>query len=227
MEGEQTGPLARLVAVALALGNEDERPAAEIQILRGTERLLERHSLTDLSVEQILVESGISRRTFYVYFSSKFGVVTALAARAMGEMYLVMGPYVDRDRDEPPVLALRRSLRAGWENWTKHRAVLKAVSEHWHAVPELQEVWVSVISAFAEAIAGELESERAAGLAPDTGDPQQIASALVWSTAQCMYVAGLGVDERMPGEDDIFEPLLALWMGALYGPGPHLPDGVR
>ena len=44
--------------------------------MSATERLLADVPLHQLSVEQILAEAGVSRRTFYVYFGSKFAVVT-------------------------------------------------------------------------------------------------------------------------------------------------------
>jgi hypothetical protein len=45
-------------------------------------------------------------------------------------------------------------------------------------------------------------------------------AALIWSSERCLYVAGLGVDEDLPSEQDIIEPLLALWLGTIYGHAP-------
>lgn len=48
------------------------------RILRGAERALVEHGLDGCSVQQILQEAGVSRRTFYQYFRSKDDVVHAL-----------------------------------------------------------------------------------------------------------------------------------------------------
>jgi AcrR family transcriptional regulator len=207
MSAAQTGDRAR---------PHDRRKSPEVDILEATERLLSEGSLHDLSVRHILDGAGVSRTTFYFYFSSKFTVVTALAAGVMSEIYERMVPFVQRARDEPPQVALHRSLKAGCEVWTKHRIVMRALHENWHAVPEIREVWLAITDGFAAAIAAEIEAERAAGLAPAGADARQLASALVWATAECMYVAGLRVDEGLPDEETIFDPLLAMWLGAFY-----------
>ncbi|HJN78232.1 MAG TPA: TetR/AcrR family transcriptional regulator [Myxococcota bacterium] len=48
------------------------------RILRGAERALIAHGLDACSVQQILAEAGVSRRTFYQYFRSKDDIVHAL-----------------------------------------------------------------------------------------------------------------------------------------------------
>jgi AcrR family transcriptional regulator len=211
--------LERLVNQARTGGRthtQEPRTSPQEMILDATERLLTKQALNDLSVRHILDEAGVSRTTFYYYFTSKYAVVNALAARAMSGVYGAMVPFVERDENESPEEALRRSLQGGWAAWTEHRVVLEALHANWHAVPEFREVWLAITDGFAGAITAEIEAERAAGLAPDGVDARQLASALVWSTAQCMYIAGQRVDVGLPDEDTIFEPLLAMWLGAIY-----------
>ncbi len=74
-----------------------------------------------------------------------------------------------------------------------------------------------MIARFTDAIVTELERERQAGLALDTGDSRAITATLMWSTAQCLYVAGLGVDSSLPDEQSALPPLITLWRSTLYG----------
>ena len=185
--------------------------------MAATERLLETVPVHQLSVEQILKEAGVSRRTFYVYFGSKFAVISRLAERVMGEIFDVIQPFLEAKEDEPRREALRRSLEAGWDVWIEHRLVLRAVNEHWHEVPELREAWLDVFERFSEAMGTEIEREREAGLALPGPDARQLASALLWSTAQCTYVAGLGVDRALTDERAIFETIAGIWERAIYG----------
>lgn len=189
----------------------------ERAILDATERLLATVPAHELSVEQILTEAGISRRTFYVYFASKYAVVTRLLETVMDEMYAVVQPFVARAEDEPRKEALRRSLRAGWDVWAAHAVVLRAMHEHSHEVPELRAMWMDIIDRFAQAFSREIDRERAEGLAPPGPDSERLASILLWSSAQCAYVAGLGIDERIADMESLVEPMLAVWMRALYG----------
>jgi AcrR family transcriptional regulator len=186
-------------------------------IFEATERLLVEVPLHDLSVAQIIEEAGVSRATFYFYFSSKFAVVTGLLAQVMEEIYEVVQPFTAREDGTAPEVALRQSLEASTALWAAHRPALRAVTEHWHEFDELRALWLSVVQRFTLAVAAEIDRERKAGIAPPGPDSRQVAAALIWGTERCLYVAGLGVDENIPREQDLVEPLMSLWLGGLYG----------
>jgi hypothetical protein len=69
----------------------------------------------------------------------------------------------------------------------------RAAHEHSHEVPELRAMWMEIIDRFA------------------------LATILLWSSAQCAYVAGLGIDARIADMEALFDPMLTIWMRALYG----------
>lgn len=185
--------------------------------MAATERLLETVPVHELSVERILTEAKVSRRTFYSYFDSKFGVITRLAEQVMDEIFGVIQPFLLAEESGDRREALRGSLDAGWDVWVEHRFVLRAVNEHWHEVPELGAAWLGVFARFSESMGAEIERQRAAGLAQPGPDGRRLASALLWSTAQCTYVAGLGADPTLPDERAIFETILSIWERAIYG----------
>jgi AcrR family transcriptional regulator len=190
----------------------------ERTIFAATEALLDEIPLQDVSVAQIIERAGVSRATFYFYFSSKYAVVTGLLARVMDEIYNVMQPFVQRTGEEVAIEPLRESLQAAAAVWSAHRAPLRAVMEHWHAVPELRTLWLDVVNRFASGLAVGIDRERATGLAAEGVDSRQLGAALIWATERCFHVAGLGVDEALPSEQEIVEPLLAMWLGTIYGP---------
>jgi AcrR family transcriptional regulator len=189
----------------------------EVAIFDATERLLAEEPLHDLSVAQIIAAAGISRATFYFYFSSKFAVVGGLLARVSDEIFQVIQPFVQREESVHPEEALRESLSAATALWQRHRPALRAIHEHWNATDQLRDLWISVIGRFADAVAVELEREKQAGLARHTIDSPTIASTLIWSTVQCLYVSGMSVDPHLPDEQGALGPLITLWRSALYG----------
>jgi AcrR family transcriptional regulator len=189
----------------------------EIAIFEATERLLADTALSDLSVAQIIGAAGVSRATFYFYFSSKYAVISGLLARVMDEIFDVTRPFTERPDDVSPQEALRRSLGSGVELWARHRPALRAIHEHWNSTDELRQMWVGAVARFAEAVAAEIERERKQGLARPTTSSRQLAAALLWGTERCLYVAGLGVDPNLPDERTAFKPCLDMWMGAIYG----------
>jgi len=188
----------------------------ELAIFAATERLLSEVPLHELSVAQIISAAEISRATFYFYFSSKFAVVSGLLAQVMDEIFEVVQPFVRRTGDISPEEALRQSLAGATQLWKSHRPAMRAIHEHWNSTPELRALWLRVVERFTDAIAAEIDRERASGLAPNGAGSRQVAAALLWGTERCLYVAGLGVDPDLPDEPMALEPLLALWVGSLY-----------
>src|SRR4051794_20816602 len=81
---------------------------AEATIFAATERLLATVPLHDVTVADIIREAGVSRATFYFYFSSKFAVVAALLASVMNEIFESV--RVEREPGDDPETALRKGL---------------------------------------------------------------------------------------------------------------------
>ena len=113
----------RKVLASVAAASQSQRPRqndrssqVEQEIFRATERLLDKHNARDVSVALILEESGISRATFYHYFSSKWEVVNFMAGSVMAEIYERIQQFVGGD-DLPREEALRRSIVEGCEVW--------------------------------------------------------------------------------------------------------------
>jgi AcrR family transcriptional regulator len=190
---------------------------AEALILDATETLLADVPIGKLSVAQIIERAGVSRATFYFYFSSKYAVITALLARAMEEIYDQTRPFIEAEGDPAPDAGLRASLEGGARVWREHRFVLRATHEQWHAVPELHELWGGIVRRFTDGVSAGIDRGRAAGLLPHGADARQLAASLLWGTERCFYVAGLGADADLPSEEEIVETLIAIWTGALYG----------
>jgi AcrR family transcriptional regulator len=189
----------------------------ERRIFAATERALANVGARDLSVEQILAEAGVSRGTFYHYFSSKWEVINRLAANVMDDIYVRIQPFVLRPADLSPADALSRSIVEGCQVWAEHRAVVRAIIEHWRQVPEIRTMLLEVFERFIAGIADTIDRERASGKAPPGTESRRLATTLMWSSAYCLYLAGLDEIEDLPDEQAVQDSLLALWMGSLYG----------
>ncbi len=189
----------------------------QADLFGAAERLLEHVPLHNLSVAQIIEEAGVSRATFYFYFSSKYGVIAGMLERIMEEVYDVARPFVESPEGESPEVAMRKGIDAGAALWRKHRPAMRAVAEHWHSVPEIGTLWLQIFERFTDAFAGEIDRQRQQGVAPPGPPSRELAATLLWSTERCFYVGGLGVDEGLPSEEVTAEALYALWHGTIYG----------
>jgi AcrR family transcriptional regulator len=189
----------------------------EQRIFAATEALLQGSSLADLTVGDIAERAGVSRRTFYSYFPSKGAVLVAMAAKLIAESSEYFGPLAQASSGESGRQILLRTVETNVRLWTEHGVVLRAMTENWHVLPELREMWLATINQFTDVIAAEIDRERAAGEAPAGVDSGKLAALLLWSTGHCLYVAGLDIDRNLKGKDGIYPELLSLWMGAIYG----------
>jgi Transcriptional regulator EthR, C-terminal domain len=82
---------------------------------------------------------------------------------------------------------------------------------------EIGRVWIAGVELFTDTVAGQIERDRRAGVAPDGADPRGLAAALLWGTQHCLHAAGLGVDDDLGDERGTFEPLMAIWTRSIYG----------
>jgi AcrR family transcriptional regulator len=194
----------------------DRSSAAEQDIFAATERLLLTVSARDLSVAQIIREAGVARGTFYHYFSSKWDVITDLVAGVMAGIYGYIEAFMVPGEELSRREALRHSIEQGCAVWEQHRAVLRAILEHWREVPQLREMWLAVLQRIRDGVAAELDKARDLGLAPPGPDSRQLVTALLWGTANCLFAAGLDEIDELPSEKDISGVLEAMWLRTLY-----------
>jgi AcrR family transcriptional regulator len=183
-------------------------------IFSATEGLLQHTPLGDLAVADILLEADVSRTSFYKYFTSKAMVVSAMLRTCQAELRDVMGPWSGRG-GRPADQALREALDAVAKVWGRHRPVLRAGSESWHAEPEIGPQWIAMMDYFTESIGRQITRERKAGVAPDGVDSLQIARHLAWGGERLLYLAGFG----MYGdgyESEVVDAMVAIWLGAIY-----------
>lgn len=178
-------------------------------VLDAVELLLVDRSLHELSVEEILVAADVSRATFYARFPTKFAVARALLDQVLGEISRTMAAYVERPDDASVIDALRKGVDDSTEVWFRHRDLLRTIVENAHAVREFAEPLTEIKRRFSESIAGEIERERAIGLAPLGHDAGELSTALVECTIQLLYSAA--VDEATVGQ-----LILELWCGTVY-----------
>lgn len=196
--------------------------AAELAIFEATEALLAEQPLHDLSVAQIIKAAGLSRASFYHYFSSKFEVVAALMGRIWEGIYAETHTALESPWEDPGE-ALRSSLRTAMQTWFAHRAVIHAVLENQHAVPALAEAWTAVSGRFATVLATQIEAEREAGRAAPGLPPETIATMLVCGAERIFYVGSTGVDRRMRTHDARLDAIVTISLAAIYG----RPSGPR
>ena len=189
----------------------DERERA---ILETAERLLGERAIHEISVDDLAKGAGISRPTFYFYFSSKDAVLLALLDRVVEEARASRGDALERHGDDPRD-RLRQAISGIYETFRAHRSVMLAGAEG-SANPEVREVWGRVMEAFVEETAGAIEAERAAGNVP-VGIPARDLAIVLNLMNERVLLATFAGYEPAVAEKDVVDTLVAAWLGAIYG----------
>ena len=145
----------------------------------------------------------------------------------MGEIFEAVRWFFDRTDDVAPREALTRTINDGASIWRNHRIVLRAAVENWNSVPELAGQWLAFTSRFIDVVAGEIERERASGIAPAGRDSREMSAGLVHATVHWLYLAGLESVPAFPGEEQIRDMILDFWLGVVYRETPNSARPLR
>lgn len=184
----------------------------EKAVFAATERLLERMPIGDLSVGEIVKAAGISRPTFYYYFTSKHAVIAALVVDLSDKL----GEPVGGD-NEPATHDWESLNQELARQWHEHANVLRAAVEHWHEVAELTAVWRESTAQTASLIAGMIDAHRAAGIARPGYDSGRLALAVVRGIQQAWYHAETADAPDVGQLVNASEPVFVMLSATLYG----------
>lgn len=209
------------------MAEQKSRLRAREAILAATERLLQQRPLHELSVGDIIAEAGISRASFYVYFSSKAAVIAAALRGVMDEVTVAAQPFHAPAPDESSDLepAMRITLTRWVDVCRRHGALLRAVSEEWPHDAQLRDLWFAMLESMAAGTARVLTRARGAGDAPPGADARILATCLMWGYERVLHVAAVGSAVGLPDPDAVVEPLVQMMVGGVYGRRLAPPGG--
>ena len=173
-------------------GKPPRKPRDEL-ILDALERLLAKVPASELDVEPIAVEAGITRARFYAYYTSKNDALAALVRR----MVIVRSPawdhpeswFVGRSPGVRPRDALRKTIERSIDVSWPHRFVLREACDLWTAVPQVRDAWLHVIGVATRRIEKAILRERALGVAPPGYGARRIAEGLAWQAERIQFRA--------------------------------------
>ena len=204
---------------------EDERPQrrrrspkeAEREILDATEAFLEDKPFRELTVEEVMARTGLSRPAFYAYFRDRYGLVRGILEQVGSELFEIDRGWLEGvGKDSRP--KVRETLEGGVEFFARRGSLLRAVSDAASADQEIERLYrFGLLESFAATVTvrikrGQEEGEMSADL-----DPEAVGLALVLMTERYL----LDTISRDPEIDSepVVEALATIWTKTLYDPG--------
>ncbi|MDD4867187.1 MAG: TetR/AcrR family transcriptional regulator [Mycobacterium sp.] len=199
-------------------GRRSARPSGderELAILATAERLLADRSLAEISVDDLAKGAGISRPTFYFYFSSKEAVLLTLLDRVINEADSALATLTgepDGDRDR----MWRTGINVFFETFGSHKAVTRAGQAARNTSAEIRELWSSFVQKWITYTAAVIEAERDRGAAPRNLPAPELATALNLMNERILFASFTAEQPSVP-EARVLDTLVHIWVSSIYG----------
>jgi len=197
---------------------QERREQIERQLLDATERLMaDGASFTELSVDRLATEAGISRASFYIYFEDKGHLLRRLTGQVFDDLAGAADRWwsVARRRDPADVLAAMTGLVA---TYRRHQALLVALNEMAAYDPQVGATYRDILTAIAARLTAVIEAGQEDGSIRHELSAASAATTLTW-------MAERTCQQNLPGRPPSYDAELAatltqiVW-GALYLEAP-------
>lgn len=193
---------------------QERREQIERDLLEATERLMrDGTSFTELSVDRLATEAGISRASFYIYFEDKGDLLRRLA----GQVFEDLAHGADRwwsvawRHDSGDVHAAMTDIVASYR---RHQPLLVALNEMAAYDPSVARTYRGLLTGISERLTRVIEDGQADGSVRPALPAATTASALTWMVERACQ-------QNLPAQPAAYDAELAaslaeiVW-GALY-----------
>ena len=187
-----------------------ERTRAEI--LDAALEFLWSRPFREMTVNELMSTTSISRSAFYRYFDDVYGLMGALLSRLESEILAGVSPWLSNEGD--PVALLYESLEAEVRICYRHGPFLKAVSDAAGTSAELENEWNWFLDRFDDAVSERVAVDQDLGLI-GVFDPRLVATALNRVNAS-LYIRTFGQRPRGQAEP-VLDAIARVWISTLYG----------
>ncbi|WP_026357142.1 TetR/AcrR family transcriptional regulator [Mycobacterium sp. 141] len=190
----------------------DDREAA---ILATASRLLETKAFADISVDDLAKGAGISRPTFYFYFTSKEAVLLSLLDPLIKRADTGFDRALE-DMPADPKRAIRRGIEIFFSSFGSHPATARAGTEALNSSPEFRHFWSGLMQKWISLTAALITAERQLGNAPDTIPALDLATSLNLMNER-MMMATLAGEQPAVEHEKVVDTLAHIWLTSIYG----------
>jgi AcrR family transcriptional regulator len=168
----------------------------------------------ELSVDELMARTGMTRSSFYHYFRSLDEVAIALMRRVQGEMMEAASPWLQVEYGGDPADGIEQGIGATAGVFARHGLVLSAIHEASFHHETVRHEWRDgILEDWIRAVAAQVRAQRERELTR-VADAEEIARALLLMNT-AVFVERLGKQAPDPPEA-VADALAEIWIGALY-----------
>jgi AcrR family transcriptional regulator len=185
---------------------------AEREIISAAESFLRERPFRELTVDEVMRRTDLSRPSFYVYFRDRHQLVLKVVEHLGAELF-TMGDRWLAGTAQGPELA-RAALDGIVAVYVEHGPVMRALADAASDDREVEKAYDALVQRLIDATARHIEDEMAAGRIRRL-DAYETAKALVWMNERYLTLS-LGHESLTP-EKTVSETLARIWNRVLYG----------
>jgi AcrR family transcriptional regulator len=187
--------------------------AAEREIVEAAEALLREKPFRDLTVDDLMRRTGLSRPSFYVYFRDRHDLVLKVVEHIGGELFAMSERWYSGTGEGSALV--REAIDGVVGVFAEHGPVLRALADAASEDTRVEAAYLALIQRFVDATARHIEQEIAAGRVLPL-DPVSSATALTWMMERYLQLQlGRANDHQDVGP--IADTLTTIWSRVLYG----------
>jgi AcrR family transcriptional regulator len=187
---------------------------AEGEIIAAAEAFLRERPFRDLTVDEVMRRTDLSRPSFYVYFTDRHQLVLRVVEHLGSELFAMSDRWLSGGGEGPDLA--RQALDGIVAVYVEHGPVLRALADAAADDPGVEQAYVALVQRFVDATARHIEEEIAAGRILPL-DAYETAKALVWMMERYLILS-LGRKPLTPAPA-VAATLATIWTRVLYGTG--------
>jgi AcrR family transcriptional regulator len=176
------------------------------------EGLLRERPFRELTVDEVMRRTDLSRPSFYVYFRDRHQLMLRVVEHIGAQLRTMSQRWYTGSGDGPA--QAREAMEGFVEVYAEHGPVLRALSDAATDDPEVERVYGGLVQTFVDVTARHIEAEIAAGRVLPL-DPAETAKALVWMMERYLHRSLGRAHGTRP--EVVVETLTAIWTRVLYG----------
>ena len=187
---------------------------AEQEIVAAAEALLRERPFRELTVDEVMRRTDLSRPSFYVYFRDRHHLVLRVVEHIGAELFSMADRWFKGEGDGPTLA--REATEGIVAVFAEHGPVLRALADAAADDPGVEAVYSELVQSFIDVTAEHIRREVEAGRILPL-DARETATALVWMNERYLTLS-LG---REPAGDRavVAQTLVTIWSRVLYGTG--------
>ncbi len=189
------------------------REAARGEIVAAAEAFLAARPFRELSVEEVMAATSLSRSSFYVYFRDRHELLLSVVQEIGGQLFEQVAPWL-AGGDEPRA-QMSRALAGVVHVYAEHGPVMRAISDASTSDPLVEAVYHGLVDDFVRAVRARIteHAQDDRGRTPD--DPDDVVYALVWMTERYLSQS-LGSSTPRVERERAASTLQDIWVRVLY-----------